>query len=673
MISDELFGECLAILQDDSILEEDQTERISELISSKTQLEGSSLENEVIDVLWRHRSKGSPASSPPVRHNHTIIRRSSPAPWQFARVGTPSPSQSGTPPLANAFPPSLRGSPFPSPRPSPRLAYSSPLIPHSPTLNNYEPVIHHADVTSAPSAAYDDLGTDTIQWIIDDESSFYGAPTQNMSPHDMLRSVLGEGRSDEQIEHALEMCSYDLSATLAMLMEQQMQLSGNTNRLNAPSEHATIIGKSISPSPEKSRPITPRNGVVCRFFLSTGQCLRADCRFSHDLGTTICKYWLMGSCLAGDTCIFSHDPTMSVSKMTLGSDHGSRTSTPPPHLQFQDASSFPSLTSNDHWSSSNGSLGPPPGFKFTPSRPSSRQQHSRDREQNHSMVPAVDDSEAFPSLGSVKNSKKRDRRKNEIPVGPSSLAEVVRMGSPSPSARWTGVTSPSAKRGAKASAAHIPAPQQIPWLETGSALNRLYLKHRKDALNHGMLRAKYLQSASQAWQRNDAKTAKEFSRKANNENTAMVKAHKEASIAIYEERNKNVDSETEIFVDLHGLLPDEAINRLEEILVERKSNPQPLYVIVGTAHHSKGGKDKLSRAVRSFLDDWKYAYREFSASGDRGNGGILGIDPTSYDHTIDASESVEIRTRISRSASGGSTGALSTGKKDQQTKVGKKK
>jgi uncharacterized protein YbaP (TraB family) len=89
-------------------------------------------------------------------------------------------------------------------------------------------------------------------------------------------------------------------------------------------------------------------------------------------------------------------------------------------------------------------------------------------------------------------------------------------------------------------------------MDTGSALNTMYLKHRKEALAHGVLRAKYLQQANAAWQRNDAKAAKEHSRKANNENIAMMKAHKEASKAIYEERNKGAASGAELFVDLHG-------------------------------------------------------------------------------------------------------------------------
>lgn len=90
-------------------------------------------------------------------------------------------------------------------------------------------------------------------------------------------------------------------------------------------------------------------------------------------------------------------------------------------------------------------------------------------------------------------------------------------------------------------------------------------------------------------------------------------------------------------VNIHspGLLPDEAVKYLEEILVEHQTSSRPLYAIIGTGHHSKSGKDKLGKTLRAFLDDWKYAYREFSASGDRNaQGGILGIDPSSFDKTL---------------------------------------
>lgn len=35
------------------------------------------------------------------------------------------------------------------------------------------------------------------------------------------------------------------------------------------------------------------------------------------------------------------------------------------------------------------------------------------------------------------------------------------------------------------------------------------------------------------------------------------------------------------------------------------------------------------------MNEWRYAFREFSVPGDRNNvGGILGIDPSSYDKSV---------------------------------------
>ena len=521
------------------------------MIAERTSLTGAALENATLDVLWKHREKLMPSSPAPIPVRHTIIRSRSPAPWQMQipRVGTPNSTLGSTPPLGAppGFPPHLGSkSPFPSPRPSPRLAFASPLIPHSPSLSAYE---FAPSETPPPQETYEDSENEkNVAWLVNEEAN---RVMGNMSPHDMLRSVLGEGRTDEEIERALEASGYDLSTAMATLMGIE---NGNSATPINYGESYIVIGKSTSPQTHWARPSTPKNGVVCRFFLSTGQCLRADCRFSHDLGKTICKYWVMGSCLAGDTCIFSHDPTVSLSKM--GQSAG--TSTPPPQLHFHDPSAFPSLT-GEQWVSTHP-VSPPPGFKpLNSSRPASRQQN---RDMSHPGVPQVDDTEAFPSLGSASKSKRNNRRNHTsqsspIPIGPSSLADVVRMGSPSPaSKRWNGVASsagsPSSKSKRIQAANSIPLPTQIPWLETGNPLNKLYLKHRQLAIKHGGLRNKYLQAAAAAWNRNDAKSAKSLSLRGANENEAMRKAHRAAAQAIYEERNKHSNSSTEIFVDLHG-------------------------------------------------------------------------------------------------------------------------
>lgn len=74
---------------------------------------------------------------------------------------------------------------------------------------------------------------------------------------------------------------------------------------------------------------------------------------------------------------------------------------------------------------------------------------------------------------------------------------------------------------------------------------------------------------------------------------------------------------------------------LENILLKHSSSSRPVYAITGTGHHSKNGKDKVGKAIRGFLNEWRYAFREFSVPGDRNNvGGILGIDPSSYDKSV---------------------------------------
>lgn len=113
----------------------------------------------------------------------------------------------------------------------------------------------------------------------------------------------------------------------------------------------------------------------------------------------------------------------------------------------------------------------------------------------------------------------------------------------------------------------------------------------------------------------------------------MRKAHREAARVLYEERNKDRSSSQEIYVDLHGLHPDEAVEYLEQVLVEQQQSGRPVYAIIGTGHHSKNGKDKVGRTVRGWLNEWKYAFREFSVPGDS-VGGILGIDPKSFDRDM---------------------------------------
>lgn len=312
MVADEVYDLCLPVLQDDTLEDDDKTDRLEELLRKETSLTGKSLENAVLDCLWRFRDAGNSSSSPPPSR-HTIIRRASPAPWQVGRAPTPvnsSPRTIHPPPGFGIAPPgfsrakSSNASPFTSPRPSPRLAFSSPHIPHSPSLSAYQP----SETTSPAPDIYGDLGSDAVDWLINDDSGstesssftdgvLNGAAAEwiqpqimDMSPYDMLRSILRDDRPDEEIEKALESNGYDLSATIIALMGSQGFDTQQVQTTLAESDRTFVVGKSMSPA---FRPATPANqaksNIVCKYFLSSGHCARADCRFSHDTSRTLCK------------------------------------------------------------------------------------------------------------------------------------------------------------------------------------------------------------------------------------------------------------------------------------------------------------------------------------------------------------------------------------------------
>ena len=247
----------------------------------------------------------------------------------------------------------------------------------------------------------------------------------------------------------------------------------------------------------------------------------------------------MGNCLAGDSCIFSHDPALLVDRLKLGDNGAMMSSSPsqfPPSFQVQDFDAFPTLQSGvmGQWNklssvpnqanlfnfsdpqNSNGlaptarrpmmarsisTTGAPSSPKSNSSRPTSRHQSRAPTP----SIPAVDDNDAFPTLGSVggKGGKKHHGKRGGHGHGhnkenlPNSLADIVRNSpSPAPSALRKGLMKRESYTGSRensAAANAIPAPQHVPWLETGDRANQAYMKARQDAFKHGALRNKFLQ------------------------------------------------------------------------------------------------------------------------------------------------------------------------------------
>lgn len=707
MVSDRIYELCRPILADESLGEEEKTDKLEELLSSgPALLKGKALEDAVLGALWQWKSAADKTSSPPPLHGAAAIRTRSPAPW-IQRTGTPGSTGTGSPRPPSAVPAS-RGplarthsstaSPFASPKPSPRLPVATPSIPHgSPRLSAYQPAVDSSPTTEN----YGDYGSDTVDWLVNDDdmssttsfgdsgfasgAEFLSPYTAEMSPYDMLRSILQNNSTDEELEQILEANGYDLGQTVNSIMSTPEIISTLPQE---PQNRTYLVGKSMSPS---SRPITPagqqKSPIVCRYWLASGYCARADCRFAHEVQNHVCKYWLQGNCIAGNACLFSHDPAALMQQLSIANSGNNTPQQFTPNFQLQDYDSFPSLhpTSSNLYDESMN-MDPnaiaaalqqqqhPTGLFPTlvpsgprhGSRPNSRPGSRHGSRAPTPNQPNFQDDEAFPTLGSAAASKPGKRHHGKrgghghhsttIPPGvpASNLADVVRM---SPSPQPNPNTREAMRRGLRnnrsftssrensTQAMTIPAPTDIPWLETGERANHAYLKARQEAFKHGGLRNKFLQSAAQAWNRNDARGAKALSLRGQNENALMREKHREAARMLYEERNKGLGSAhppKEVYVDLHGLHPEEAVSYLSSCLQEQAhaKTSRPVYAICGTGHHSKNGKDKVGKAIRLFLNEWRYAFREFSVPGDRNNvGGILGIDPSSYDRNLLVSKS----------------------------------
>src|SRR6266536_991286 len=103
MVSDATYEICLPLLQDATLDDEERTDKLEDLLKKETTLVGASLENAVLDVLWRYREASNNSTSPPPLR-HTVLRRPSPAPWQIPRGGAATPISSsprlGVSPLA---------------------------------------------------------------------------------------------------------------------------------------------------------------------------------------------------------------------------------------------------------------------------------------------------------------------------------------------------------------------------------------------------------------------------------------------------------------------------------------------------------------------------------------------------------------------------------------------
>ncbi|KAF9078160.1 hypothetical protein BDP27DRAFT_1356852 [Rhodocollybia butyracea] len=491
--------------------------------------------------------------------------------------------------------------------------------------------------------------------------------TNGMTPFDVLSSVFGSTLAPSELEEALAENSYDFERSMAWLVDrtlpQQQQPGVTPQRMQPMGGRVTLVSRGgfpIAGPPNRPNPIpNARFGAngrpaaggnrVCRYFVA-GECLRADCRFSHDLERALCRFWLRGTCAKGESCEFLHHLPKDVDVQGLGAILARANINPNPNY-------------NNHHHPQNG--------------------HN----------PPLDD---FPVLGQTNGLNdvaggglKSNNKRNYAPgadAGRTRFATASWIDLDGPGHRWCqrrncGETPPSSFRHNR-TPSFTPSPSTppalLPTLVTGETLNNLYMTYRSRALQLGQARNACLSRAADAWRRGDGASAKRFSREGHELNGKMSAEMKRAAGELVRERARDalsavrardlgwsddpadrgargklagaglgvvlgvagngtgdgklsVEERTEVALDLHGLHANEATEVLEEFLLalEAEFFYGLAYVIVGEQKHTGtqdvgrgAGRVRLATGVREWIHRWGYPWSE--------RDGIICVDPLTH-------------------------------------------
>lgn len=497
--------------------------------------------------------------------------------------------------------------------------------------------------------------------------------TDGMTPFDVLSSVFGNTLAPSELEEALANNGYDFDRAMTALvdraMAQQPPRSGPM-RMQPMGNRVMMISRDGNGAPWRGGrggfngmgghgyrgQMRYQNGRssqggnrVCRYFLA-GECLRADCRFSHDIERALCRFWLRGTCAKGEACEFMHtlpqdiDPsslTAAMGRVDLNNS-GHENGKPPPE-------EFPAL-----------------GF------PNNAGGRNRRGSYNQGREDYLDPSRTrFAAV--VKKAPPMTASLPQPPKDPA-LVAARREAMGLSVDHSTTIVAPRASGRIK-----LRPPTLLPTLPTGDIVNNLYMTYRSRALQLGAARNACLSRAADAWRRGDGGAAKRFSREGHDLNAKMSGEMVDAAGKLVRERaavaeqavrlrdagwsddpgdrtsrgklmgggygvclgiaSQNIaegskltpEERTECMLDLHGLHSNEATEILEDHLLslEREHFYGLTYLIVGEEKHT-GTQDpargasraRLAAGVREWLHSWGYAWSE--------RDGIICVDPLTH-------------------------------------------
>lgn len=230
---------------------------------------------------------------------------------------------------------------------------------------------------------------------------------------------------------------------------------------------------------------------------------------------------------------------------------------------------------------------------------------------------AAPDIKALPKLGSQKPAKKQTVAPSTpvTPIKPN-LETLPLLGTSLPTQLNRGLIP-------------IRAPMHTPWKEPEFLENQKYVDFRVSARKWADLRNKYLQLATNSWSENDPATAKHMSKKGQEFNKLMLDDYENARQVLLEQRAK---PSSEVYVDLHGLDLEDAIEFLEQQLetlnAETRHNPRVVYIICGRGHYKlKRYLDHMSQQLTMYLDRKGYLHKNFGDNALFGR--VIGVDPYS--------------------------------------------
>ncbi|KAJ4492644.1 hypothetical protein C8J55DRAFT_467801 [Lentinula edodes] len=508
--------------------------------------------------------------------------------------------------------------------------------------------------------------------------------TNGMTPFDVLTSVFGSTLAPSELEEALAANAYDFDRAMAWLVDRALPLQQQQQPPNGltPQQRMQPVGGRVTvvprgpgdrggypPSGPQNRPNLngryvngrPNAGGnrVCRYFVA-GECLRADCRFSHDLERALCRFWLRGTCAKGESCEFLHHLPKDVDVQSLGA-----------------ILARVNINSNNHHNQNHNSAHNPPLDDF----PVLGQTNGNDSKNKRSVyAPGADSGRtrfaaavkkpplASTSLGLTSmvpgSHSNGDNAARREALGTSAAADLHHR-----SAIIAPRSSPRLR---------LRPPSLLPTLMTGESLNNLYMTYRSRALQLGQARNACLSRAADAWRRGDGAAAKRFSREGHDLNGKMSAEMRRAAGELVRERaleaeravrardlgwsDDNADrtsrgklagaglgvilgvagsgvgdgkltaeERTEVALDLHGLHANEATDVLEEFLLalEAEFFYGLAYIIVGEQKHTGtqdvargAGRVRLATGVREWIHRWGYPWSE--------RDGIICVDPLTH-------------------------------------------